>query len=83
MLHRVAKKLEYLCNCKSKISNVSNKWKDHHANCCFDWLIAEHKSVSPWTEAIFILSGKYKRFTFVHPVHHCNSGPWAIVTDLQ
>ena len=38
----------------------------HHA--CFDWLISGHQSVNPPREAISILSGKCKRFTFVHPV---------------
>ena len=40
---------------------------DHHANGRFDWLISGHQSVYPSREAIPILSGKYKRFTFVHP----------------
>ena len=40
----------------------------HHANGRFDWLISEHQSVNAWKEAIFVLSGKYERFTFVHPV---------------
>ena len=40
----------------------------HHANGHFDWLIAGHQSVNPSREAISILSGKYKRFTFVHLV---------------
>ena len=35
---------------------------------CFDWLISGQQSVNPWREAISILYGKYKRFTFVHPV---------------
>ena len=71
-------KLDYLCNCKSEISNVCNaveshclqamKIMHHHANGRFDWLISEHQSVDPSREAIFILSGKYKGFTFVHPV---------------
>ena len=44
----------------------------HHANGRFDWLIFEHQSVNSPREAISILSGKYKRFTFVHPMmsHH-------------
>ena len=76
-LHCV-KTLDYLCNCKSEISNVYNAVKSHclqamkivhhHANGCFDWLISGHKSVNPSREAISIPSGKYKRFTFVHPV---------------
>ena len=40
----------------------------HHANGRFDWLISGHQSVNPSREAISILSGKYKRFTFVHLV---------------
>ena len=40
----------------------------HHANGRFDWLISGHQSVNPTREAISILSGKYKRFTFVHHV---------------
>ena len=40
----------------------------HHANGFFDWLISGQQSVKPWREAIYILSGTYKRFTFVHPV---------------
>ena len=72
------KKLVYLCNCKSEISNVVNvvaghslqaiKIVHHHANSCFDWLISGQKSVDPSREAISVLSGKYKRFTFVHSV---------------
>ena len=72
------KKMDYLCNCKSEISNVCNAVEDHclqvmklvhhHANGRFDWLISGHQSVNPSREAIPILSGKYKRFTFVHSV---------------
>ena len=40
----------------------------HHANGRFDWLISGHPSVNPLREATSIMSGKYKRFTFVHPV---------------
>ena len=40
----------------------------HHATDCFDWLISRQQSINPWREAIFIVYGKYKRFTFVHPV---------------
>ena len=70
--------LDYLCNCKSEISNVCNaveghcvqatKIVRHYANGRLDWLISGHQSVNPWREAISILSGKYKRLTFVHPV---------------
>ena len=38
------------------------------ANGHFNWLISEHQSVNLSREAVSILSGKYKRFTFVHPV---------------
>ena len=72
------KKLDYLCNCKSEISNVCNaleghcleamKIVHHYANGRFDWLISEHQSVNPSREAISILSEKYKIFTFVDPV---------------
>ena len=34
----------------------------------FDWLISGQQSVNPSREAISILSGKYKGFTFVRPV---------------
>ena len=40
----------------------------HHANGHFAWLISGQQSVNPLREAISILSGKYKRFTFVNPV---------------
>ena len=77
MLHCVTK-LDYLCNCKSEISNVCNaveghcfqamKIVHHYVNSCFDWFISGHQSVNPSREAISILPGKYKRFMFVHPV---------------
>ena len=67
--------MDYLCNCKSEISNVCNvmevhclqvlKIVYHYANSCFDWLISGQQSVNPSREAISILSGKYKGFTFV------------------
>ena len=73
------KQLDYLCiNSKSEITNVFNdveghclqamKIVHHHANGNFDWLISEHQTVNPSREAISVLSEKYKRFTFVHPV---------------
>ena len=72
------KKLDYLYNSKSEISNVCNvveghchqaiKIVHHYADGCFDWLISGQQSVNPSREPISILSGKYKRFTFVHPV---------------
>ena len=43
----------------------------HYANGCFDWLISGKQSVNPSREATSILSGKYKRFTFVHSVQVC------------
>ena len=74
------RKLDYLCNCNSKISNVCNvveghglqamKIVHHYANGCFNWLISGQQSVTPSRKAISVLSGKYmyKRFTFVQPV---------------
>ena len=41
----------------------------HYVNSCFDWLISGHQSVNPSREAISVLSGKHRRFTFVHPVY--------------
>ena len=61
------------------MSNVYNSVEDHclramkivhhHANCRLDWLISGHQSVNSSRVVISILSGKYKGFTFVHPVH--------------
>ena len=51
------------CHCLQAMKIVH-----HHANGHFDWLISEHQSVNPSREAISILSGKYQRFMFVHPV---------------
>ena len=48
--------------------SLSSSHESHHANGRFDWLISGHQSVNPSREAISIVSGKYKRFTFVHPV---------------
>ena len=77
MLHCV-KKMDYLWNCKPEISNVVSpveghclqamKIVHHHANGCFDWLTSGQQSVSLSREAISILSGKYKRYTFVYLV---------------
>ena len=74
--------MDYLCNCKSEIGNVCNPVEDHclratkivhhHANGRFDWLISGQQSVYPSREVIPILSGKYKRFTFVHRVADSN-----------
>ena len=57
---------DYLCYCKSEISNVCNaleghcmeamKIMHHHANGRFDWLISEHRIVTPSREAISIQS---------------------------
>ena len=56
MLHSV-KKLDYLCSCKSEISNGRNAVDGHclqameivrhNANGCFDWLISGYQSVNP------------------------------------
>ena len=51
--------MEYHCLQAMKIVH-------HYANGRFDWLISGHQSVNPSREAISILSGKYKRFTFVY-----------------
>ena len=61
-----------------KVPNVCNAVEGHclqvmnivcrYANGCFDWLIYGQQSVDPSRETISILSGKCKRFTFVHPV---------------
>ena len=68
MLHCM-KKLNYLCNCKTEISNVYSEVDGHclqakkivhsHANSHSDWLISRHSSVNPSREVISILSGKY------------------------
>ena len=81
MLHCV-KKVDYLCYCKSEISNVCNageghclqamKIVHHHANCCFDWLTSGLQSVNPSREAISVLYRKYEKFTFVHSVSCSN-----------
>ena len=72
------KKLDYLCYCKSEISDVCNVIEGHclltmkivhiYANGCFDWLIFGQQSINSSREAISIVSGKYERFMFVHPV---------------
>ena len=69
-----------LCNCKSEINNVCNAIEGHclqamiimghHANGSFDWLMSGHLSINPLREAISVLSVKYKRILFVHPVRH-------------
>ena len=41
---------------------------NRHANGRFDLLISGHQSVNHSREVISILSGKYKRFRFVHSV---------------
>ena len=76
------KELDYLCNCKSEISNVFNvleghclepmKIVHHHPNCRFDWLISENQSVNPSRKAMSILSEKYKRKSFVFPRQYRN-----------
>ena len=73
----------------SEIGNVCNPAEDHclgvtkivhhHANEHFDWLISGHHSVNPSREVISILSCKYKRFTFVHPV----SSSWIIFLKFK
>ena len=58
-------RVDYLYNCKSKISNVCNVVEGHclqamkilhyHANGHFDWLISGHQSVSPLPLAVLIV----------------------------
>ena len=70
--------MDYLCNCKSGISDVYSavegyclqaiKFVDHYANGCLYWLILGHQSINPSREAILVLLGQCKRFTFVHSV---------------
>ena len=57
----------------------------HHANGRFDWLISGHQSVNPSREVVSILSGKYKRFSFVYPVmsHHHLSLHRKLITVLN
>ena len=77
----------------SEISNVCNavesqclqamKIVRHHANGRFHWLISGHQSVNPSREAISVLSGRYKRFTFVHHViNHPDSASILVSKDL-
>ena len=40
----------------------------YYSNGRFNWLISGQQSDNPLREAISILPGKYKRFSFVHPV---------------
>ena len=72
--------MDYLCNCDSEIATVCNAMESHylramkvvhhHANGRFDWLISGHQSVNPSRKAISVMSGKHKRFQFVHPVQY-------------
>ena len=65
------KKLDYLCNCKSELSNVCNVVEGHclqameivhhHDDGCFDWLISGQQSVNTSREAISILSGEIQK----------------------
>ena len=53
----------------------------------FQWsfygLISEHQRVNRMRESIFILSGKYKRFMFVHPVNRSCSNNEPLKTKLK
>ena len=61
-------RVDYLFNCKSKISNVCNVVEGHclqamkivhyYAIGCFDWLISGQQSNNPSRDAISILSWK-------------------------
>ena len=41
--------------------------KNIYTNGRLDWLISGHQNAKPSRKAFSILSGKFKRFTFVHP----------------
>ena len=59
--------MDYLCNSKSEIS----KWKFivfKQCKSCITMPMAVLIGFNTLREAISILSEKYKRFTFVHPV---------------
>ena len=65
----MSENLDYFCDCKSKTSNVYNSVEGH---CHQAIKIMHHHAngnINPSREAISIMSGKYKRFTFVDPVH--------------
>ena len=84
--------MDYLCNCKSEMGDVWNPVEDHclramkivhhHANGRFDSLMSRHQSVNPSREVISVLSGKYKRFTFVHSVSLHKTGSKALTPIL-
>ena len=77
MLHCI-KKLDYVCNCKSEISNGCNEVKAHclqamkivHHNTSghFCWLISEHQSVNPSREPMSVPPGKYKSFMLTNRI---------------
>ena len=56
--------------------SLSSSYENCVSSCqwLFDWLISEQQSVNPRRELISILSGKYKIFTFVHPVQDRSTG---------
>ena len=66
------RKLDYLSNCKSEISNVCNAVEDHclqamktvhhYANCCFNWLISGKQSVNPSRKEFLHCLGNTKDF---------------------
>ena len=60
--------LSLFCNVVEGHCLQAMKIVHHHANGCFDWLICGHQSINLSREAISILSGKFKRFTFLHSV---------------
>ena len=68
------KKCYRLSEKKKELSLWLQVWNKKNLQCLqamnghFDWFISEHQSVNPSGEAISILPGKYKRFTFVHVV---------------
>ena len=69
-MFRLVKNYDYLCSRTSEMGNVRNAVKivHDHTNSSFEWLISGHQRVNFSREGISILSWKYKRVTFVHPV---------------
>ena len=71
-------KMDYVCNCKSEISNACNavegnclqgmKIVHHYGSGYFDKLISWQLSVNPSKEEISTVLAKYKRFVFLRPV---------------
>ena len=56
----VTAEISKVCNAVEDHCLQAMKIVHHFANGRFDWLIAGHQNVSPWREAISILSGNSK-----------------------